>query len=173
VQKTLAAPGAMTRRRFFDDVVGQLRPDLAAELGGFRYSANSWLLKVYFGNERIHYEVWPDSQRGHVEVGLHFEDGPASTAAYLAYFDARIVEIKHSLGTRVELERWTVSWGHLFETVPLVPLDRPFARQIAGLLAAQISLLQPMIEEAAIPAERREQRSDWRERGFRQRSRRG
>lgn len=171
MQTTVAALGAMTRRRFFDEVVGQLRPELGAELSLFHHSANPMQLKVYFGNERIHYEVWPDSQRGHVEVGLHFEDGPVSTAAYLAYFDSRIVEIKHALGATIELERWTVSWGHLFEIVPLVPLDRSFAREVAKRLAAQISLLQPMIEEAAIAAERRERRSDWRERGFRQRSR--
>lgn len=161
----------MTRRRFFDEVVGQLQPKLDAGLGTFHHSANPMLLKVYFGNERIHFEVWPDSQRGHVEVGLHFEDGPVSTAAYLAYFDARIVEIKHTLGATIELERWTVSWGHLFEIVPLVPLDRPFAREIAGRLAAQISLLQPMIEAAAIPAERREQRTERPDRWSRQRSR--
>ena len=161
----------MTRRRFFDEVVGLMRPELGAGLGDFRHSANPMLMKVYFANERIHYEVWPDSQRGHVEVGLHFEDGPISTAAYLAYFDSRIVEIKHTLGAGTELERWTVSWGHLFEIVPLVPLDRPFAREIAKRLAAQISLLQPMIEEAAIPAEQRERRTDWRERGYRQRAR--
>lgn len=168
---TVAAPGAMTRRRFFDEVVGLLRPDLDAELGLFHHSANPMLLKVFFGNERIHYEVWPDSQRGHVEVGLHFEDGPVSTAAYLAYFDSRIVEIKHTLGATIELERWTVSWGHLFEIVPLVPLDRQFAREIASRLAAKISLLQPMIEEAAIAAERRGQRTEQRDRWSRQRSR--
>ena len=74
------------------------------------------LLKVHYGNERIHFEVWADGNRGFLEIGLHFEDGPASTAAYLAFFDARIVEIKHLLGAEVELERWTASWGHLFES---------------------------------------------------------
>lgn len=110
------------------------------------------LLKLDFGNERVHYEVWTDGGRGRIEIGLHFEDGPASTAAYLAFFDARIVEIKHHLGWEVELERWTLSWGHLFESIPLVPLDRRFAAHVANRLARQIALLQPMVEEAAIPA---------------------
>ena len=114
------------------------------------------LLKIDFGNDRVHYEVWPDSARNHVEVGLHFEDGPASTAAYLAYFDARIVEIKHHLGTGIELERWTISWGHLYEIVPLARLDFAFARTVGDRLAAQIDLLQPMVEEAGVPLERRE-----------------
>ena len=48
-------------------------------------------------------------------------------AAYLAFFDARILEIKHVLGAQCELERWTTSWGHLFESLPLPRLDRDFA----------------------------------------------
>ncbi len=114
------------------------------------------LLKIDFGNERVHYEVWPDSARNHVEVGLHFEDGPVSTSAYLAYFDARIIEIKHHLGVGMELERWTISWGHLYELHPLAPLDSTFARLVGDRLAAQIDMLQPMVEEAGIPLERRE-----------------
>ena len=58
-----------------------------------------------------------------IEVGLHFEDGPVSTAAYLAYFDAHIVERKHELGPELELERWTPSWGRIYELVPLTRLD--------------------------------------------------
>jgi hypothetical protein len=121
-------------------------------LSAFHARANSMLLKIDYGNERVHFEVWTDSMRGRLEVGLHFEDGPLSTIAYLAYFDTRIVEIKHHLGSTFELERWTPSWGHMFESLPLAPLDRTFANQTAQRLAAQIALLQPMVEDAAIPA---------------------
>ena len=115
------------------------------------------LLKLDYGHDRIHYEVWADATRGRLEIGLHFEDGQASTAAYLAYFDARIVEIKHLLGPETELERWTASWGHLFASEPLGRLDRNFAQSVARRLAAQIAVLQPMVEEAAIPLELRDQ----------------
>jgi hypothetical protein len=152
--KPSRATKTINRREFFRIVVGRLKAVLPAELAAFRHRANSMLLKIDFGNERVHYEVWPDSARGHIEVGLHFEDGPISTAAYLAFFDARIVEIKHTLGPQVELERWTASWGHLFESTPLAPLDRRLAETIADRLVAQIALLQPLVVEAAIPAER-------------------
>lgn len=162
---------ALTRRDFFAIVVKEVRSSLPPALREFRHRANSMLLKIDYGNERVHYEVWTDGGRGRAEIGLHFEDGPASTAAYLAYFDARILEIKHQLGPHVELERWTVSWGHLFESAPLVPLDRRFAKSVAARLAAQISLLQPMVEEAAVPAERSVeptvQRGRWRRRASR------
>jgi hypothetical protein len=162
---------ALNRRDFFAAVVKQVRASLPPELAGFRHRANTMLLKIDYGNERIHYEVWTDGARGRVEIGLHFEDGPASTAAYLAYFDTRIVEIKHRLGPRIELERWTLSWGHLFESEPLAPLGRHFAQGIGERLAAQIALLQPMVEEAAIPAELRDSapstRDRWRRKGSR------
>jgi hypothetical protein len=97
---------------------------------------------------------------------LHFEDGPVSTAAYLAFFDARIVELKHELGPEVELERWTASWGHLYELTPLTRLDRDLVDQIVERLASFISVLQPMVVAAAIAPERAaapsEPRGPWR-----------
>src|SRR5687767_5718313 len=98
---------SLNRRDFFAAVVAGVRQALPPELADFHHRANSMLLKIDYGNERIHYEVWTDGMRGRVEIGLHFEDGPLSTAAYLAFFDARIIEIKHRLGSHVELERWT------------------------------------------------------------------
>jgi hypothetical protein len=155
---------SLTRRDFFAAVVAGLRPALPPDLAGFRHRANTMLLKIDYGNDRIHYEVWTDGQRNRVEIGLHFEDGPVSTAAYLAFFDARILEIKHVLGAQCELERWTTSWGHLFESLPLPRLDRDFADSVTGRLARQITLLQPMVAEAGIPADVRDRHADIRRR---------
>ncbi|MDQ3225013.1 MAG: hypothetical protein M3Q50_00080 [Chloroflexota bacterium] len=158
----------LNRRDFFAAIVSEARSALPSELADFRHRANAMLLKIDYGNERIHFEVWTDGVRGRIEIGLHFEDGPASTLAYLAYFDTRIVEIKHHLGPHVELERWTASWGHLFESAPLGRLDRPLAKTIASRLASQIATLQPMIEEAGVPMGQREEqpafRGRWRQR---------
>jgi hypothetical protein len=144
----------LSRQEFFAAVVVHLHASLPPDLSSFRHRANSMLLKIDYGNDRVHYEAWADGERQRMEIGLHFEDGPVSTAAYLAFFDARIVEIKHHLGPQIELERWTASWGHLFESTQLVPLDRRFAQTVAGRLTAQIALLQPMVQEAAVPPER-------------------
>jgi hypothetical protein len=169
LQEGTARHGAqMPRREFFAAVVARLREALPPDLGGFHHRANTMLLKIDFGNERIHYEVWTDSARGRLEIGLHFEDGPASTAAYLAYFDARIVEIKHLLGPQIDLERWTLSWGHLFESASLPPLDRRLASAVGDRLVAQITVLQPMVMEAAVPTGHHEasanQHRRWRKR---------
>jgi hypothetical protein len=144
----------LTRRDFFAEVVERLRAELDGDLAAFQHAATQNLVKIYFANPRVHYEVWLNSQQRATEVGLHFEDGPESTAAYLSYFDRRIVELKHELGTEVELERWTPSWGHLYELAPLETPSEALARRTARRLARMISVLQPLVEDAAVPAER-------------------
>ncbi len=157
---------SLTRRDFFAEVVVELRRLLPQELARFRQRANSSLLKLDFGNERVHYEVWADSMRQQIEIGLHFEDGPVSTAAYLALFDTHIVEIKHHLGAEIELERWTASWGHLFAIMPLARLDARLVDEVARRLAALIEVTHPLVAASAIPPERSaepaERRGPWR-----------
>lgn len=160
------AQARFSRRDFFGDVVERLRAALPADLTDFRVTSTMSLLKVYYGNERVHYEVWANGSRQTLEIGLHFEDGPISTAAYLAHFDRLIVELKHDLGPDVELERWTSTWGHLYEVSPLTTLDAALVDQTVARLQAMISTLQPLVEAAAIAPERSSQpaepRGPWR-----------
>lgn len=139
----------MTRRDFFSDLVEVVRRDLPVERHEFDLRQTMNLLKLHYGaNYRVHYEVWISSEQQQVEVGLHFEDGPASTELLLAHFDASILEIKHELGVQAELERWTRSWGHLFELQPLEPLTTPFAERLAERLVRYIIVLQPLLDDA-------------------------
>jgi hypothetical protein len=144
----------MTRNDFFAEVVSGLRATLPEDFRDFRHRSNPMLLKIDFGNPRVHYEVWCDSDKHILGVGLHFEDGPVSTDAYLAYFDRHILELKHILGTEVELERWTATWGHLYEHRELLPLTDELAAEIATRLAQLIEVLQPLVFSAGIPPER-------------------
>jgi hypothetical protein len=146
--------GGLTRRDFFAEVVHRLHAELPNALADFHEKRNQNLLKVYYDNEKVHYEVWFINQQRLIEIGLHFEDGPVSTAAYLAYFDQFIVELKHELGPEIELERWTSSWGHVFELEPWMPLSERYAGQIGARLARYIAVLQPMVDAAGIEAER-------------------
>lgn len=160
-----AATVGMGRREFLTGIAERLRRELPDPLSAFKHRLGMNLLKIFYDNERVHYEVWIDGQRGQLGVGLHFEDGPLSTAAYLAFFDAHIVELKHDLGTGLELERWTASWGHIYELAPLGRLDTPTVERTACRLAALIAALEPLVEAATIPAERgasAEQRGPWR-----------
>jgi hypothetical protein len=137
----------MTRATFFDGIVAILKKRLPEELRGFHTRRFGHLLKIYFDNERIHYEVWIDTRRQQIELGLHLEEGPASTIAYLQVLDSRIVEIKDILGPKCELARWTQSWGHLIENRPLVTLDADERSAIAERLVLYIETLQPILDE--------------------------
>ena len=137
----------MSRSTFFDGITSTLRKELPDQHRAFRTRRFGHLMKIHFDNERIHYEVWVDTRRQLIELGLHLEDGPASTLAYLQQLDRHILEIKHALGPSCELGRWTLSWGHLIETWPLETLSRELRETVSDRLALYITTLQPLLEE--------------------------
>ncbi|HEX2282130.1 MAG TPA: hypothetical protein VHG52_10265 [Thermomicrobiales bacterium] len=139
----------LKRREFFEDVTDAVRASLSGEMQAFHARHTMNLLKIHYGaNYRIHYEAWINTNTGFVELGLHFEDGPESTGRLLEHFDRYIVEIKHELGAHCELERWTKSWGHLYETHPIRPLTDDFVEEIADRLVRMIDVLQPILDDA-------------------------
>ncbi len=144
---TSKAP-SLTRRDFFHDVAEAVRPMLPESLKGYQSFTTRDLLKLSYGHARIHYEVWANARDRHIEIGLHFEDGPESTERLLRYFDSHILEIKHELGEGFDLERWTNSWGHLFQHLPYQPLTDSLANQISATLARMIIVLQPLLSDA-------------------------
>lgn len=139
----------LKRREFFSALREGTRAGLPESMHAFEHRATMNLLKIHYGaNYRVHYEAMISTESGFAEVGLHFEDGPQSTGRLLEHFDQYIVEIKHGLGERCELERWTKSWGHIFEVYPLEPLTPSYVEQISGRLAQMIIVLQPILDEA-------------------------
>lgn len=139
----------LKRREFFRLVRDETLSQLPADLSEPYTRATMNLLKIHYQpNYRVHYEVMISAQNDLVEIGLHFEDGPESTGRLLEHFDQHILEIKHELGQQVEIERWTKSWGHLFEVIELETLTRNFGRQVAERLVHFILTLEPLLEEA-------------------------
>lgn len=159
-----------SRNAFFKRIGEQLARRLPSELAGFTARPYFNIMKVSYANERVHYEVAFDIHRRTMEIALHFEDGPISTLAYLSYFDQRILELKHTLGHQIELERWTVSWGRIYEIWPFDDLDTTTAERVAVRLAEYIAILQPLVEACGIAPERSAQpagppRDRWRRKG--------
>jgi hypothetical protein len=142
------------RKAFYAGIVAHLQATLPPELQEFRYRGDFNLMKVWFDHYRVHYEVVIDQQINKIELGLHFEDGPASSLAFLALLDRRILEIKDRLGPDVELERWTQSWARIYVLRPLTGIDGAVTSECAERLSAMISLLQPIIAESGVPLER-------------------
>jgi hypothetical protein len=141
------------REDFFARVTTQLKKLLPPDLNDFTARPMFIQMKVAYANERVHYEVGIDVHLPAIEIALHFEDGPASTLQYLAYFDRQIVELKEVLGHEIELERWTNSWGRIYELWPLDTLDRSVADRVAKRLAEYIATLQPHVNASKIRPE--------------------
>ncbi len=139
---------SITRREFFAAVRDRLQVKLPTELQGIRFRANHRQMKLYYRHERLHYEIWTNGRDQHIEIGLHFENGPESTESLIRFFDQHIVEIKHELGPEIELERWTNSWGRIFLLLPYQPLTEDLAIEVADRLCAMITMLQPLLDEA-------------------------
>ena len=142
------------RKTFFSSIVRHLATELPPDLRDFRHRGDFNLMKIWYANYRIHFEVVIDQQINKIELALHFEDGPASSLAFLSLLDARILEIKDLLGPEIELERWTQSWARIYQLLPLGPLDGRVCDDCAARLTAMIALLQPIVTGAGIRLER-------------------
>lgn len=141
--------GTLRRREFMDAVKSACLAATTIDTTEVQSRRTMNLLKVHFNaNFRIHYEVMISAQQKIIEIGLHFEDGPESTARLLEYFDRFVIEVKHDLGAEFELERWTKSWGHFYEVWPLEPLTAAFAHRIGERLAEIVDRLQPLLDGA-------------------------
>lgn len=139
----------LRRREFMDLVKNACQDSLTEKQADAQSRSTMNLLKIHFNaNYRIHYELMISAENGVIELGLHFEDGPESTAALLEFFDTYVLEIKDRLGVSFEVERWTKSWGHCFETHPIEPLTPAFARRLGNRLGEVIEVLQPILDEA-------------------------
>jgi hypothetical protein len=148
----------ITRREFFAAIREELARRLPPELSGFTSRANMSQIKLYYHAPRIHYEVWVNSRDGHIEIALHFEDGPESTAQLIRHFDRFIVEIKHTVGPDVELERWTNSWGRIYQLLPTQPLTEDLAVEVSERLSIMMRTLEPLLDEGLARARAPQQR---------------
>jgi hypothetical protein len=147
-RKTSTSKTSITRREFFAAVRDRLQVRLPSGLQNIHFQASHRQMKLYYRNHKLHYEIWTNGRDQHIEIGLHFENGPESTEALIRFFDQHILEIKHELGPEIDLERWTNSWGRIFQLLPYQPLTEPLAEEVGDRLRDMIVVLQPLLDEA-------------------------
>lgn len=132
---------------FLSHVVQAVRPKLPAQWQEFATNGFGNLVKLYYGDPSVHFEVWVQGKTSRVEVGLHFETDQATNDRLMAYFAERFVEVQAALGPRIELDEWTRTWGRIHEMVPFTVLDESLVERVAARLT-QATVLQPMLVEA-------------------------
>jgi hypothetical protein len=147
-RKSTTSKTSITRREFFAAVRDRLQIQLPSDCQNIRFRTSFRQMKLYYSQPKLHYEVWTNGRDQHIEIGLHFEEGPQSTEALIRHFDQHILEIKHELGPEIELERWTNSWGRIFQLLPYQPLTEGLAVEVGDRLRDMIVVLQPVLDEA-------------------------
>ncbi len=128
-------------------LVEQTRKRLPRALRGFEPRSFFSIVKIFYRDPKIHYEVWVRGQERLIEIGLHLESDKATNDALRAYLDARSLEIHDQLGARIEIEQWTNAWSRVHEIAPYESLNAELAERLAAKLAKMIAVLQPMVEE--------------------------
>lgn len=128
-------------------LVEKTRQRLPRALRHFEPRAFFTLVKLHYGNPRLHYEVWVRGDARLIEIGLHLEADKATNDALRAWLDARAFEIQAQVGTRIEIEQWTRSWSRAHTAVPYESLNAALVDRLAAQLAKLITVLQPMVEE--------------------------
>jgi hypothetical protein len=139
----------MRIQQFQVTLVEKTREQLPRALKKFEPRSFFSIVKIFYRNPRLHYEVWVRGKERLIEVGLHLEADKSTNDALRGYFDARAVEIHAELGPRIEIERWTNSWSRVHEVVPYESLNAQLVDVLAKKLVRMVVVLQPMLEEFA------------------------
>ncbi|MBI3536228.1 MAG: hypothetical protein HY070_01500, partial [Chloroflexi bacterium] len=67
---------------------------LPRALRDFQPRAFFSLVKLYYSNPKLHYEVWVRGAERLVEIGLHFEADKRTNDSLFAFFNARALELR-------------------------------------------------------------------------------
>lgn len=128
-----------------------IRLRLPADLQGFQWQARNWLVQLYYGDPRLHFEVWwlPEQRGRRLELGLHFESRDATlNRRLLERFLAHLFEIKAELGPGMEAEMWDKGWTKVYEVRRIEGFDRETLDAVAARMTQIITVLQPILEDA-------------------------
>ncbi|MCL5950581.1 MAG: hypothetical protein M1132_02495 [Chloroflexi bacterium] len=150
----------MRLQEFQVSLVNKTRGQLPRSLRDFDVRSFFTLVKLFYKNRRIHYEVWVRGKERLIEVGLHFEADRETNQELLEFFGERALEIHAELGPRIDIEQWTNSWGRVHEVVPYASLDSQLVDELSTKLANLISVLQPMLNDFERRKLKRTQRRD-------------
>jgi len=136
----------MRIQQFQVTLVDKTRKQLPRALKNFEPRSFFSIVKLFYRNPKLHYEVWVRGQERLIEIGLHLEADKSTNDALLTYFNSHALEIHDELGSRIEIEQWTNSWSRVHEVLPYESLNAPLVDQIAVKLAKMIAVLQPMLD---------------------------
>ena len=138
----------MKTKEFLAEAVELVRMQLPAELRDVQVVGPvSSLIKLHYGEPKVHYEVWIQRRTGNVEVGLHFEGPVEKNWRYLEELKGGYSHVIASLGPGMETERWTDSWTRVHRVLSFSALDEDLLMEVSGCLAQMVRRLEPVVRE--------------------------
>lgn len=144
----LMAMSTLRQTDFLDTIPAHLRVGLPADWQAFQARRQSHLLKLWYTEPRLHYEVWPVAGRGLIEVGLHFEATADVNKRLLDWFDPHMVALAAAVDGAVELEQWTAAWGHIFHVFHAPSLTVEMQAAVIDWLTRFIPVAEPVLQTA-------------------------
>ncbi len=142
----------MEPRSVLKSLPALIRPLVPAHLRDFRSSAQwSYLMKLYYGNQQLHYEASHRPRLHTIEIGLHFEADDLTNARLLGAFREHERAIHRKLPT-ARFEEWDRGWARIWELVSYERLDVALRDDLAARLAVYITTLEPILRDE-LPAD--------------------
>ncbi|MBI2323400.1 MAG: hypothetical protein HYU87_00320 [Chloroflexi bacterium] len=142
----------MEARVILTGLPGRIRPLVPAHLRGFRAGAQwSYLMKLYYGNQQLHYEASHRPRLRTIEIGLHFEADDLTNARLLGAFRTHERAVRRKLPA-ARFEEWDRGWARVWEAVAYDTLDAALRDDLARRLALYIATLEPILREE-LPAD--------------------
>jgi hypothetical protein len=132
--------------KFLKTLPDEVVPHLPAHLQQIKVRQPwHWLLQLYFGEPRLHYEISRAAGRPGLELGLHFEATDRRLNLYLLNgFRRHLFEIKDTLGESIEAEMWDRGWTKVYEVYPAADYTSDYQQQVGRRMAKIITCLHPI-----------------------------
>lgn len=128
-----------------------VRGIVGSELGVLTANTGFGLIKLHYGNPKLHYEANHQARSRTVEIGLHFEADRFTNARLIGAFRVHQKKIQRAL-KNARLEEWDKGWTRIWEPIAYEDLDAELRREVAERLARYIKVLEPMLREE-LPAD--------------------
>src|SRR6478672_4979075 len=85
----------------------RLKKHLPSGRQGYSQRRRWGLLQFYYGDPRHHFEIWPRTSAGLVEIGLHLEADVETNEKTLEAIGRQANEVREALGCDWDAEAWT------------------------------------------------------------------
>lgn len=141
----------MEARALLGGVPRAVRALVGSDLRACTSTTGFGLIKIHYGNPKLHYEANHQARSQTIEVGLHFEADRFTNVRLLGAFRVHEKKIRRALpGAR--LEDWDKGWARIWEPIAYEELDAELQRAIAERMARYIKVLEPILRDE-LPAD--------------------